>query len=265
MKLTILLPVRNETLNLKIMLKILRATIDVDHEVLVVCDTPNDASVAVVEAMRPDYPYLRLVLNEDGRGVAQAIRAGVQAAACDVVLIFAADEVGPILSVEDMFLLVEEGCDLVSCTLYAYGGRRLGWSAIGGFLSRTANWLFRRIALCSFSDATTGIKMFRRDVFPLLDLQSTAGGWAIAFEMAIKAQLKGLRLGEVPIISIDRLYGGQSTFRLGPSTAEYFRWFLWGLPRLLRRGRVPVAVRIPISIPVPQNASGVPVSRSLCR
>ena len=35
----------------------------------------------------------------------------------------------------------------------------------------------------------------------------------------------------MPIISIDRLYGGKSTFKLGPWVGEYSRWFLWGLRR----------------------------------
>jgi hypothetical protein len=58
--------------------------------------------------------------------------------------------------------------------------------------------------------------------------------------MAMKAQLAGWKLGEVPVISIDRLYGGKSTFRLGPWTAEYLRWFIWGI-RNLRK--VPPAQR----------------------
>ena len=44
----------------------------------------------------------------------------------------------------------------------------------------------------------------------------------------MKAQLAGFRLGEVPIISVDRLYGGTSTFKLGPWVIEYLRWFVWG-------------------------------------
>jgi hypothetical protein len=36
----------------------------------------------------------------------------------------------------------------------------------------------------------------------------------------------------VPVISIDRLYGGKSTFRLGPWTNEYLRWFIWGCRNL---------------------------------
>ena len=246
--LSILLPVRNEGINLRIMLKILRAVVEGPHEVLVVYDSQTDTSIAVVEEIQRSYPELRGVLNAVGRGVVNAIRAGVAAANGDVILIFAADEVGPVLAIEDMIALIREGCDLVSCTRYAHGGRRLGGSAIGGILSRCANWLFHRICSSPFTDATTGIKMFRREVFDRLNLESRPVGWAVAFEIAIKAQNAGLRLGEVPIVSIDRLYGGESTFRVGPWVIEYSRWFLWGMKgALTRKDQLTrsVTVRIP--------------------
>lgn len=245
--LSIVMPVRNEGLNLRIMLKILSAVVDVSHEVLVVIDHPHDTSVPVVESLSSGYPQLRLVRNEAGRGVLNALRAGVAAATGRYVLIFAADEVGPVLAIDDMLALMDEGCEFVSCTRYAHGGRRLGGSWIGGKLSRAANRLFCTLAGSRLSDATTGIKMFRRDLFEKLDLEAKPVGWAVAFELGIKAQLAGLQLGEVPIVSIDRLYGGTSTFRLGPWTVEYLKWFLWGMRqfRSMRRDAPPVKVRIP--------------------
>ncbi len=246
--LAIVLPVLNEGINLRIMLKILRATVDVPHEVLVVCDSPDDDSIPVVEKMQRDYEHVRVVHNTLGRGVINAIRAGVSAAKSDVILIFAADEVGPVLAIDDMLELIREGHDFVSCTRYAHGGRRLGGSAVGGVMSRTANRLFSRVAGSALSDATTGIKMFRKSVFADLALESKPVGWAVAFEMSIKAQLRGLKLAEVPIVSIDRLYGGKSTFKLGPWTVEYLRWFLWGATRLHRAPKQQPAVRIPRSI-----------------
>jgi glycosyltransferase involved in cell wall biosynthesis len=227
--LSILLPVRNEGINLRIMLKILRAVVDVPHEVLVVYDSPDDDSIPVVNDVQEIYPELRGVRNALGRGVVNAIRAGVAASEGDVILIFAADEVGPVLAIEDMIALIRGGCDFVSCTRYAHGGRRLGGSLVSAALSFCANWLFHRVAASPFTDATTGIKMFRKEVFPSLALESRPVGWTVAFEMAIKAHHAGLRLGEVPIVSIDRLYGGESTFQLGPWVIEYSRWFLWGL------------------------------------
>jgi glycosyltransferase involved in cell wall biosynthesis len=246
--LAIVLPVMNEGINLRIMLKILQATVDVPHEVLVVCDTLDDDSIPVVERMQRDYRHVRVVHNTLGRGVINAIRAGVEAARSDVILIFAADEVGPVLAIDDMLELIREGYDFVSCTRYAHGGRRLGGSVVGGVMSRTANRLFSRLAGSSLSDATTGIKMFRKSVFHKLALESKPVGWAVAFEMSIKAQLLGLKLAEVPIVSIDRLYGGKSTFKVGPWTVEYLRWFLWGAQRMRGRERSAPGVRIPRSV-----------------
>jgi dolichol-phosphate mannosyltransferase len=245
---TILIPVKNEGLNLTIMLKILRAVVDVPHEVLVVFDREGDDSLVVVDEMSPSYPTMRAVHNTRGAGILNALRTGIERARGKYVLIFAADEVGPVLAIDDMIALMEQGCDFVSCTRYAHGGRRLGGSFIGGLLSRLANWMFCRLSGFRLTDATTGIKMFKPALFEELHLEARPVGWAVAFEMGIKAQLAGLKLGEVPIVSIDRLYGGKSTFALGSWTAEYLRWFLWGLRqsrRSMQSVSRPVMVRIP--------------------
>ncbi len=249
LKLSILLPVRNDGVNIPIMLKMLKAVVEVPHEVLVVHDTMDDDCVEVIEQIQPKHENLRRIHNTNGIGVIRAIEAGVQAAKGEYILLFAADEVGPVLAIEDMLTLMERGCDFVSCTRYANGGRRLGGSLIGGFLSRWANVFFRYITGSRFTDCTTGIKMFRRNIFHRLELCSKPVGWAVAFEMAMKAQYIGLTLGEVPIVSIDRLYGGKSTFKLGPWCLEYSRWFFWGVRHLHRWGqKAPDVMMLPKAI-----------------
>ncbi len=237
--LSILLPVRDETINLKVMLKLLTAGVEVSHELLVVYDDPKDESVPVVQQMQPKFDNLRLVYNDRGRGVQNAFRAGIEAARGKYILIVCADDVGPVLAIDEMLDLMARGCNFVSGTRYRFGGRRLGGSAIGGVLSRTANYFMWKISGSAFSDATTGLKMFPRGIFDRFDLSSRPVGWVVAFEMAIKAQLLGLQLGEVPIISIDRLYGGKSTFQLGPWFLEYLKWFLWGTVQLHKQKTKP--------------------------
>jgi glycosyltransferase involved in cell wall biosynthesis len=256
-QLTILLPVRNEEMNLRVMLRVIRSVLEYPHEVLVIHDTLDDRSIPVVREAQAAYPGLRLVQNQLGKGVINAIRAGVAEARSDIVTILCADDTGPVLVVDDMLALMRENCDFVSCTRYANGGRRLGGSLIGGLLSRAANWLFHRIARSPFSDATTGCKMFRKGVFARFALESRPIGWAFAFEMAIKAQHLNLGLGEVPLVSIDRLFGGQSSFRLGPWLVEYLRWFFWGLRKTIAAGawsRPPIRVRVPVFY---QSTNGV--------
>ena len=248
-KLSILMPVLNEGVNLRMMIKILRATIEVPHEVLIVHDSPEDDSIPVVNALKPNYPGLRLVHNTLGRGVPNAIKSGVNAARGDYVLIIAADDIGPILTVDDMIYLMDKGCDFVNATRYAYGGRILGGSFIGRFLSRIANRLFHAAARSALTDMTLGVKMFRRSAFNQLHIESKPVGWAVAFEMAIKAQTLGMKLGEVPIISINRFYGGKSSFKLGAWVTEYSKWFVKGL-KMMYSSKKPrqAALRVPQKI-----------------
>ncbi len=243
--LTVLLPVRNEIMNLRIMLRILRAVLLVPHEILVIFDSEDDTSIGVVEEISADYPQVRAMLNHLGTGVASAIRSGVEAARGERILIFAADEVGPVLAIEDMMALMDEGAEFVSVTRYAHGGRRLGGSIIGHVLSRTANWLLNTLSGMGLSDSTTGIKMFRRSDFGRLTQHMNSVGWTVAFEMAINAQLLGLSLGEVPTISIDRLFGGKSSFQLVPWVVNYFGYFAAAMRKLPRAKKPNVRVRIP--------------------
>ena len=250
---SILLPVRNEGIHLEIMLKMLNAVLDVPSEVIVIHDEPDDDCVPVVQKIRKTFTNIRTVHNTLGRGVINAIKTGVHESKGEYILIFAADELGPLLAIKDMLELIYQGCDFVSCTRYTHGGRRLGGSVLGRTLSSFANRIFSLLSSNQLTDATTGIKMFRRTVFDKLNLQANPVGWAVAFEMSIKAQLQNLKLGEVPIVSIDRLYGGKSTFRPLPWIKEYMRWLIWGiihLPPFKKNNNQKVLIRIPKSCPI---------------
>lgn len=226
--LSVVVPVRNDAPSVQVMVPILRAVIEVPNEVLVVYDDPDDACVPVIERMRERFPTLRGIRNDIVRGLLPALQVGVTAARGEYVLIYAADEIGPVLAISRMLRLMDQGCEFVSATRYAGGGRRYGGSWLGHFLSLVGNTLFRLCSATALSDSTTGMKMFRREVFPRLKLKGIGAGWACAFEMSVRAQILGLRLGEVPIVSIDRLFGGESTFRPMPWILAYSKVFLWG-------------------------------------
>lgn len=247
LKLSILMPVRNEGINVEMMLRILNAVIDVKYEILIIHDTTDDDTIPVIKKVQPKLKNIRLILNNFGRGVPNAIKAGVNSVRGEYILIFAVDDAGPALAINDMIKLLDEGSDFVSCTRYSYGGRRLGGSWIEGMFSRVANRLFNQLSGSVLTDSTTGFKMFKKTFFDKIIIESNPKGWAVVFELAVKAQAAGLKLGEVPIVSIDRLYGGKSTFSLGPWTREYLRWFIWGVVHLYGKKPPSNKVKIPTS------------------
>src|SRR5262249_4740405 len=147
--------------------------------VLVVYENPTDTSVPVIEAMRAEYPNVSGVHCRLGRGVANALHAGVAAARGERVLIFLADEVGPVLAIDDIMSLMDEGVEFISCTRYAYGGRRLGGSRLGHVLSRSANWLLRYVSSAALTDSTTGVKCFLKKDFERLTHDTDSIGWSV--------------------------------------------------------------------------------------
>jgi len=244
-KLSVVMPVLNEGANLKVILPILKSMINVPHEVLVVYDLPNDNSIPVVRAAQKYYPRLKLVYNKIGRGVINAIKSGVDESDGEYVLTIAADDIGPPLAINDMVFLMDRGSDLVNATRYSYGGKNVGGVFMSRILSSLANRTFNILLGSSLSDPTFGVKMFKRAKFNELNLESKPVGWAVSFEFAIKAQVARWKLGEVPLISLNRLYGkGKSSFRLN-WVREYMKWFLFGVRRLLLRKKIRVIVRIP--------------------
>ena len=223
------------------MMRVLRSAIEIPHEVIVITDSPDDTSIPVVQNVAARYAEVRHVGNRLGRGVANAIRAGIEASRGQYILIFAADEVAPVIAIDPMLEKMVEGYDVVSVTRYAKGGRRLGGSFIQGVLSRTANFVFRLLTGFPLTDATTGMRMVKREHFDKIEFESNPVGWAVAFEMSIKFYLLGLRMTEGPVVSIDRLYGGKSSFRAASWSKEYWRWFMFGLrevPKARRAGVV---------------------------
>ena len=74
--------------------------------------------------------------------------------------------------------------------------------------------------------------MMKKKVWQSINLDSKPIGWAYAFELSIKVYLQEYKIGEYPLKSVDRLFGGTSTFRFGPWLKEYLKWFFWGVKKI---------------------------------
>ncbi len=247
-KLSILLPVRNEGANLPVTIKMFNSFISCIHEIIIIFDFPEDNTVPVVIELQKQYKNIKLIHNTLGPGVVYAIQMGIKHAEGEYILMYAADEILPVFSINDMVKLLDTECDFINCTRYSYGGRRFGGNIFSGVISSIGNELFSLLANSAFSDSTTGIKMFRKSIFHLFSFEFPPVGWAFAFEMSIKSQLYELRLGEVPLISIDRLFGGKSTLNFYKWFIQYSKLFVWGVVKLRHKNgfkRLSVQVRIP--------------------
>ena len=232
-ELSIILPIYNEKDSLPIMVRLLNTSIKFPKEIIIVYDSENDNAINVAQSLVDEFDNIKLIHNKIAKGARHAVDVGVQNAKYDIILITAVDEIFPIVAIDKMIShFIKEDLDFISGTRYAKGGIRLGGSLVGSIFSRVANKTFKFLTKIPFSDCTTGIKMMKKKTWQSIELESKPIGWAFAFELSIKVYLKKFKIDEFPLKSVDRLFGGSSTFKFGPWLVEYLKWFIWGIKKI---------------------------------
>ena len=231
MTLSILVPVRNEGANLEIFVKMLETFVETPHEILIIHDTKDDNSIDVVKRLSDKFNNLRLIHNTRGVGIPNAFKSGVEAANYEYLMMLVADDIGFVFSVEHMVSLMDGGYDLVHGSRMLPGSKTMNGAFFHRQLAKFGNKIFNFISGSLLTDPTLGIKVFRKSKLRELNLTAKPVGWAILYELALKSQKHNWKVAEVPVISIDRVFGGVSTFSYG-WIKEYGKWFFWGITNL---------------------------------
>jgi len=160
------------------------------NEILVVDNNSTDHSVDVARA------YGARVIREPRRGYGSALRAGIEAAVGDIVVIADADLTYDLSKVAQLVMPIVEGvADIVlgerlsqaRRSTMPFLHRRIGTPALSLLVRRATHGL-------RVTDSQSGYRAFRRDTVLALGMKAT--GMEFASEMLIKAGRSGLRVVE---------------------------------------------------------------------
>lgn len=106
----------------------------------------------------------------------------------------------------------------------------INWPMGRLLLSYFANIYARAVTGLPVADATSGFKAYRRRALESIDLQKVESeGYAFQIEMKFRAWKKGFRLGEIPIVFVDRTLGES---KMSKRIVREAVWKVWKL-RLL--------------------------------
>jgi len=200
-------------------------------EVLVVVDSPDDTTVAVAEEYARKESRLRYLVNTYGRGPANAIRFGIDAAAAPVVVVTMADGCDDARQIDDLVRLVERGVAVAAASRYMPGGQQVGGPVIKGTISRLAGRSLRAFAHVGTRDATNSFKAYSTEFVKEVGIDSR-GGFEIGIELTAKAKRLRLPVAEIPTIWLDR-QAGVSNFKVAKWVPSYVRWYRFAFgPRL---------------------------------
>lgn len=210
-RVVVMIPTYNEAENIAPLTReILALDLPFDLHVLVADDNSPDGTWAVVRrlAARDRRVHLLRRLKRRGRGAGgiDGFKAALGLGADRVVEMDGDGSHRPahipeLLGAADRF-------DLVIGSRFVRGGR----DADRGPLRRMITWMVRRFVRRLFrlpvEDVSSGFRVFSRRLLEALDLEDLISvGPSIVLETLTKTHLLGFRMGETPIVFIDRVRG----------------------------------------------------------
>lgn len=228
---SVVVPVYNEGANIASLFKTVRAQLPKPFELLICYDFDEDNTLAAIDALPTDEKLseMRLVKNDMGRGVHNAIKSGMQAARSPIVIVTMADLADDYTNIEQMIELAEQGADVVCGSRYMKGGRQIGGPWLKGMMSRFAGLSLYWLCGVPTHDATNSFKAYRREFLDRTPIQSKAG-FVLGLELTVKAHFRNAKVAEVPAIWRDRTEG-ESRFNLRKWLPIYLEWYIWAFER----------------------------------
>lgn len=205
----VVIPTYNEKDNIeRLVHSILK--LEKDLHVLIVDDNSPDGTGKIADKLAERHKELHVIHRSGKLGLGSAYRTGFKyALERGAPLIFEMDaDFSHDPNYLPLFLEKIKDYDVVVGSRYLNGVSVVNWPIRRLMLSYGANVYTRIVTGLRLSDCTGGFKCFRREVLEAMDLDRIkSDGYSFQIEMNFRCMEKGFRIGEVPIIFIDRHAG----------------------------------------------------------
>ena len=230
-RVSVVIPAYNEGDHITPVLDRILEAVTLPCEILVVVDDETDNTVDAIERASVKSDQVRCVINTYGRGPANAIRFGIDAATAPVAVVTMADGCDDPFQIDELTRLVERGVVVAAASRYARTGQQVGGPWLKSSLSRLAGVSLHYLARVGTKDATNSFKAYSTDFVKAVGIESDRG-FEIGIEMVAKARRHRLPVAEIPTIWLDRAFG-ESNFRLKAWLPRYLKWYFYAYgPRL---------------------------------
>ena len=211
MKVIVVVPTYNESDNLPILVPAVLA--HEGYHLLIVDDDSPDGTGALAERLALEYPGRIEVMQRRGRprGLGRSYVDGLQRAlesGAPYICQMDADLSHNPEYLPSLVAAAETEYDMVIGSRYLHGISVVNWPLHRIFLSTFANRYIKAVTRLSPADCTSGYRCWRRDALAKLRLDRVmTEGYAFLVELLFEAARTGARIGEVPIIFVERRQG----------------------------------------------------------
>lgn len=209
MKAMVVIPTYNERDNIESLVNEILG-LNLDIHVLIVDDNSPDGTGDIADILVKKHGEVHVIHRQGKMGLGSAYIEGFKYAlnaGAEKILEMDADFSHNPDRLPD-FLEKSEEYDLVIGSRYLNGVSVVNWPIRRLMLSYFANVYTRVVTGLKIRDCTGGFKCFNRRVLEVIDLDKIrSDGYSFQIEMNFRCAEKGFKIGEIPIIFIDRQAG----------------------------------------------------------
>ncbi|MEO0276347.1 MAG: glycosyltransferase family 2 protein [candidate division WOR-3 bacterium] len=208
MKLSIVIPVYNEKDYIEKVIEMVenvKLNYPVEKEIVIVDDGSNDGTREILNRLKEEKKYLKIVFQEKNMGKGAALRKGFETCSGDIIVIQDADlEYDPNDWNEMLRLILEDKADIVyGSRFYGKPHRCLYFHHFLG--NKLISFLINFLCDITLSDIEVCYKMFKREVLNSINLKQNDFGFEVEFTVKVAKQ-KRWRIYETAINYYGRTY-----------------------------------------------------------
>lgn len=238
MKLSIVIPARNEAGSIGRTLTTLRDYLDQtdipDLEILVVDDGSKDETYDLVTELHKQDPRIQVIKNTGANGFGRAVRFGLQHATGEAIIIYMADLSDSPRDILTYYYILRDEADCAFGSRFIRNSKVTHYPYFKLLINRLANFGIRLMFGLPYNDTTNAFKGYRSYVIagcqPLISPH-----FNLTIEIPLKAIVRGYSYKIVPISWQNRDVG-VSQLNLKEQGSRYLYtlltvWFEWLLVR----------------------------------
>ena len=220
MKLSIIIPIRNEELVIKKVVDQLQAKLkNLPYEIIFINDFSTDNTAKIVENLIQTQPKIKIYKNSR-RGLGGAITQGINSATGEAVCIMMSDLSDSMDDLEKYYNIIKnDDIDAVFGSRFIKGSHVVDYPKKKLILNRIFNFITKLLFLSDYNDFTNAFKIYKKSAllktFPLV-----SESFNIFLELPLKIISRKMKYKIIPISWITRKEG-ISKFDIKELRAKY--------------------------------------------